>query len=108
MRIVECRIGEPNASVIRHSSFVISRPMHLGLLCPELTGHLNPLTTLGRELQRRGHTVTVVARPDGEKKARAAGLAFSPIGEHEFPVGSVARTSAELGRLSGLKAVKFT
>jgi len=81
---------------------------HLGLLCPELTGHLNPLTTLGRELQRRGHTVTVVSRPDGERKARAAGLDFSPIGEREFPIGSVARTSAELGRLSGLKAVKFT
>src|SRR5947207_2456615 len=32
---------------------------HLGLICPELTGHLNPATTLGRELQRRGQRVTV-------------------------------------------------
>ncbi len=81
---------------------------HLGLLCPELTGHLNPLTTLGRELQRRGHTVTVVGKPDGERKARAAGLGFSPYGEQDAPVGSVARLSAELGRLSGLKAIRFT
>lgn len=81
---------------------------HLGLLCPELTGHLNPLTTLGRELQRRGHTITVISRPDGERKARAAGLGFSPIGEKDFPVGSMARTSAELGRLRGLAAIRFT
>ena len=44
-----------------------TRPaFHLGMLCPELSGHLNPMTTLGRELQRRGHRVTVVARPDAD------------------------------------------
>ena len=34
---------------------------HLGLIRPELIGHLNPMTTLGRELKRRGHRVTVIA-----------------------------------------------
>jgi MGT family glycosyltransferase len=81
---------------------------HLGLLCPELTGHLNPMTTLGRELQRRGHTVTVVGRPDAERKTRAAGLAFVPIGEREFPAGSMADTSVKLGRLRGLTAIRYT
>jgi zeaxanthin glucosyltransferase len=81
---------------------------HLGLLCPELTGHLNPLTTLGRELQRRGHTVTVVARPDAERKARGAGLGFVPMAERDFPAGSIARTSAELGKLKGLAAIRYT
>jgi zeaxanthin glucosyltransferase len=81
---------------------------HLGLLCPELTGHLNPLTTLGRELQRRGHTVTVVARPDAERKAQGAGLGFAPIAEADFPVGSINRTSAELGKLKGLAAIRYT
>ena len=75
---------------------------HLGLVCPELSGHLNPMTTLGRELQRRGHRVTVVARPDARRKAEAAGLGFAPIGEREFPVGSMQATSAELGKLSGI------
>lgn len=37
---------------------------YLGLIYPELSGHLNPMTTLGHELRRRGHRVTVVARPD--------------------------------------------
>jgi len=81
---------------------------HLGMICPELSGHLNPMTTLGRELQRRGHRVTVVARPDARRKAEAAGLGFAPIGEREFPVGSMQATSAELGRLSGMKAIQFT
>jgi UDP:flavonoid glycosyltransferase YjiC (YdhE family) len=43
--------------------------MHLGLICPELSGHLNPMTTLDRELQRRGHHVTVIARPGAKAKA---------------------------------------
>jgi len=54
---------------------------HLGLICPELNGHLNPMTTLGRKLQYRGHRVALVARPDGRAKARQAGLGFVAIGE---------------------------
>jgi zeaxanthin glucosyltransferase len=81
---------------------------HLGLICPELSGHLNPMTTLGRELQRRGHEVTVVARADGRAKARQAGLGFVLVGEREFPEGAMGKLTAQLGRLSGLKAMRFT
>ncbi len=81
---------------------------HVGLICPELTGHLNPMTTLGRELQRRGHRVTVISRLDGRRKAEAAGLGFAAFGEAEFPEGSMAATSAELGKLTGIRAVQFT
>jgi UDP:flavonoid glycosyltransferase YjiC (YdhE family) len=82
--------------------------MHIGLTCPELSGHLNPLTTLGRELVRRGHRVTVVARPDGEAKAVAAGLGFAPIGGGEFPRGAIARQAVTLGGLSAGAALRFT
>jgi zeaxanthin glucosyltransferase len=58
---------------------------HLGLICPELSGHLNPMTTLGRELKRRGHRVTLIGRPDAQKKTEAAGLEFAVVGEKEFP-----------------------
>lgn len=81
---------------------------HLGLICPELSGHLNPMTTLGRELQRRGHRVTVLGRPDARRKAAAAGLDFAEIGADEFPEGAMAAQSAELGRMSGLRAIQFT
>lgn len=82
--------------------------MHLGLICPELTGHLNPMTTLGRELQRRGHRVTVITRPDGRRKTEAAGLGFAAIVAAEFPEGSLVAEREALGRLSGIPAIRFT
>jgi UDP:flavonoid glycosyltransferase YjiC (YdhE family) len=81
---------------------------HFGLICPELSGHLNPMTTLGRELKRRGHRITVIARPDARAKTESAGLEFAVVGEKESPVGSLGRTTAELGRLTGLSAIRFT
>jgi len=82
--------------------------MRLGLICPELSGHLNPMTTLGRELKRRGHHVTVVARPDARRKAESTGLGFAEIGAQEFPEGAMRETSAKLGQLSGMEAIHFT
>ena len=81
---------------------------HIGLICPELSGHLNPMTTLGRELKRRGHQVTMVARMDARRKAEAAGLGFAAVGAREFPEGAMAREAAQLGKLSGLRAIQFT
>ena len=82
--------------------------MHIGLACPELSGHLNPMTTLGRELARRGHRVTVVARPDGEAKAVAAGLGFAAIGAAEFPRGAIAAQANALGRMTARNALSYT
>ena len=81
---------------------------HYGLFCPELSGHLNPMTTLGRELKRRGHRVTVVARLDARRKAEAAGLGFAPIAAEEFPEGAMLAQSSELGRLRGVRAIQYT
>ena len=81
---------------------------HLGLICPELSGHLNPMTTLGRELQRRGHRVTLIARPDARIKVESRGLEFSSVGDEDFPAGSMARTTAQLGQLGGFSAIRFT
>ena len=82
--------------------------MHIGLACPELSGHLNPMTTLGRELLRRGHRVTLVARPDGEAKAIAAGLGFAAIGANEFPRGAIAAQAKTLGGMTARKALRYT
>jgi MGT family glycosyltransferase len=82
--------------------------MHLALACPELSGHLNPMTTLGRELVRRGHRVTLVARPDGETKAIAAGLGFAAIGATEFPRGAIAAQAKALGGMAARKALRYT
>lgn len=81
---------------------------HIGLLCPTASGHLNPMTTLGHELNQRGHRVTLVGTLDAKPKVLAAGLEFRPIGEVAFPAGSTADSFAELGQLSGLDAFRYT
>lgn len=81
---------------------------HFGLLCPTASGHLNPMTTLGYELKQRGHQVTLIGTLDAQPKVLAAGLGFCPIGETEFPAGSSQQALAQLGRLSGLAALRYT
>jgi zeaxanthin glucosyltransferase len=77
------------------------------LLVPAYTGHLNPMAVLGRELQRRGHRVAVVAPCDARAKVQAAGLDFIPVATVEFPEGEWERRAARMGELSGLKAGRF-
>ena len=80
---------------------------HFGIMCPADTGHLNPMLTLGCELQRRGNTVTVFQVPDVEQKILSAGLKCRVIGKSEYPIGSMPKQYAEQGKLSGLIGVKF-
>lgn len=81
---------------------------HFGLICPATTGHLNTMLPLGKELQRRGHRVTLVGILDAEPKTLAAGLEFRAIGKSEFPQGGTTQFFAELGKLSGLAALRYT
>lgn len=81
---------------------------HFGMICPSASGHLNPMTTLGNELVRRGHRVTLFCIEDAEPKATAAGLDFVPVGQRDFPRGTMHRKMAELGRLSGAPALRYT
>jgi len=66
------------------------------------------MSSLGRELVRRGHRVTVFGVLDAEAKAADAGLEFWPIGERAFPRGSRARFADALGKLSGRAGLKLT
>jgi zeaxanthin glucosyltransferase len=81
---------------------------HFGILCPAAIGHLNPMCALGRELQRRGHRVTLFHIPDVQTKVQKAGLEFWTIGETEFPPGSLEPMYKKLGGMSGLPALRFT
>ena len=73
-----------------------------------MRGHLNPFLALARELQRRGHRVTVFHMADLAPSVGAEQVDFVPIGERDHPVGSLPRSLAELGRLSGVAALRFT
>src|SRR3954469_21483291 len=88
-----------------HCNISMSR---IAIAVPAIAGHLNPATTLGRELLRRGHHVTVFAFADGEDRVRAAGLEFGAVATDLFPKGAVRRTTEQLGTLHGFKALRFT
>lgn len=79
---------------------------HFGLICPPTASHVTGLTTIGRELCRRGHRATVFNILDVESLARAEGLEFQPIGIRDHPVGSVRKFSEELAGLKGLAMMK--
>ncbi len=79
---------------------------HFGILCPPFYGHLNPMAALGRELQQRGHRVTIFLIPDIESKVLAEGLEFWTIGKSDYPTGSLPQYLKQLGKLSGLPAIQ--
>jgi zeaxanthin glucosyltransferase len=81
---------------------------HLGIICPAAAGHLNPMTALGYELQQRGHHVTLFGMLDAQSKTLAAGLDYCAIGTEEFPAGAMAESLAQLGKLSGGAAFRYT
>jgi MGT family glycosyltransferase len=81
---------------------------HFGIICPAANGHLNPMTALGRELQRRGHRVTIVSILDAQSNALAAGLEFRSFAESELPMGMTKQSLAQLGQLNGLAAFRYT
>jgi zeaxanthin glucosyltransferase len=81
---------------------------HFGILCPSAIGHLNPMCSIGRELQRRGHRVTLFGVPDVGVKVAKAGLEFREIGATVFPLGRIDQMFQKLGELSNLDALKYT
>jgi MGT family glycosyltransferase len=81
---------------------------HFGIICPPYPGHLNPQAALGRELQSRGHRVTVLQIPDLASKVRSEGLGFSPIGHSLYKPGSLAETFKQLAQLSEIAALQYS
>jgi zeaxanthin glucosyltransferase len=80
----------------------------IGICVPAVPGHLNPATTLGRELARRGHEVKVFCLAECRERIEAAGLEFEEIGAKEFPPGSHQEALIKLGKLRGMAALQFT
>ncbi|MGD1913878.1 MAG: glycosyltransferase [Rivularia sp. (in: cyanobacteria)] len=81
---------------------------HFGIICPAESGHLNTMLPLAKELQQRGHRLTMIALQDAREKTIAAGLEFKAIGKDKFPEGKLKERFVELGKLSGLAALRYT
>lgn len=80
----------------------------IALMVPTWTGHLNPMSTLGRELQRRGHDVTALSFPDSAVPLAKAGIHHRILGANAFPPGDWGRRTRALSRLSGVRAARYT
>lgn len=81
---------------------------HFGIICPPYAGHLNPQAALGRELQARGHRVTVLQISDLAAKVRAEGLNFWALGESLYQPGTLATTFQQLAQFSNIKALEYS
>jgi zeaxanthin glucosyltransferase len=82
--------------------------MRIGFLSLPVPGHLNPMTTLARKLQSRGHDVVFISLVDTAPFVEAAGLPFVPCSEAVYPSGSLGAFVRRLSELSGDDALHFT
>jgi UDP:flavonoid glycosyltransferase YjiC (YdhE family) len=58
--------------------------MRIGFITPPVPGHLNPMTTLARQLQSRGHDVVYIGLTLAGPAVCAAHLPFVPCAEKEL------------------------
>ncbi|WP_459195229.1 glycosyltransferase [Nostoc sp. FACHB-892] len=79
---------------------------HFAIVCPAVTGHLNPMFVLGRELQRRGHRVTFLGVLDAQATTLAAGLEFRAIGQRpRFAIAEELKLTEVDSKLTNLKEI---
>jgi zeaxanthin glucosyltransferase len=81
---------------------------HFGFLTLSMMGHLFPMSTLGLELQSRGHRVTFFCFEDAREFLQDAGLNTLVVGRQAFPLGYTKQVSDTLSQLSGAKGVAYS
>jgi MGT family glycosyltransferase len=72
--------------------------MKLGFICPNVPGHLNPMTALARRLQARNHEVVFLY------SSGAAGLPFVPAPEKDH----INEGRPEVSKMQGQDALRFS
>ena len=80
----------------------------IGFVSLPVTGHLNPMTALGRKLKSRGHEVVFICLPDAEPAVRAAKLDFVPFCEKEYPAGAFNKQWSKIATLHGPEVLRYT
>lgn len=79
----------------------------IGVICPPLWGHLNPMLSLAKELNKRSHQVIFYQIPELENKITSQGLIFSPIGKTEYSSSFLQEFVEKLGNLKGLDIIRY-
>ena len=81
---------------------------HFGLICPQSTGHLNPMVALGKALFKKGHQVTLFCVDDFKDKFPQSAIQVQVIGKEEFPKGTLPAFLEKLAHLEGIQAGMYT
>jgi zeaxanthin glucosyltransferase len=81
---------------------------HLGFLTLDFMGHLYPMSSLALYLKRRGHQVTFFCLADSETFLTRVGLTCIVFGRQALPPGYSKAVSDELGKLHGLRGLRYT
>lgn len=81
---------------------------HLGLICPNTPGHLNPMTALAVAMRARGHRLSFFLLGDTPAAVTDAGFEVVPIGGSTFTPGEYRAWVEALGTLDGRAALKHT
>src|ERR1700682_2733909 len=82
--------------------------MKIGFLSMPLTGHLHPVTALGRKMQARGHEVIFFGLPDAARIVHSAGLGFVRVGGKKCPVETTPEMYAHLPPLKGEDVARYS
>ena len=73
--------------------------MKLGFICPDLSGHLNPMSALARQLRARNHKVVFLY-----SSGAPAGLPFVPAPEQDH----INENRPEMSKMEGQDALQFS
>jgi zeaxanthin glucosyltransferase len=81
---------------------------HVGVICPNTPGHVNPMLALADATRARGHRVTFFMLGDPPASVAAAGFEIVPLGGSVFPPDQYRDWLQRLGSLQGRAALKHT
>jgi zeaxanthin glucosyltransferase len=81
---------------------------HVGVICPNAPGHLNPMVALADATRVRGHWVTFFLLGDPPASVAAAGFEIFALGGSVFPPDQYRAAFQRLGSLQGRAALKHT
>ncbi len=81
---------------------------HVGIFCPNVPGHLNPMVALADAIRTRGHRVTFFLLGVPPSSIAEAGFEIVPLGGSVFPVDQYHAELEKLGSLQGRAALKHT
>lgn len=81
---------------------------HVGVICPNASGHLNPMAALADAIRSRGHRVTFFLLGDPPASVTAAGFEVVQVGGSVFPPDEYRAGIQRLGTLAGRAALKHT